>query len=219
MKYTSATILAFLTLARHQLLFVGAFALLVGCGGGNNSGSAGGGVVSCDIIQGGLHYCEEAPGSPSSNSGCPTMMAGFTPGTGCSRDNLAGSCQESPYEIFFYGSGQIASEVAAVCPSGGFQASASGGSGTNDPLHPECGDFKWSTGTSDCFEAYGPGFILDKKSRKCPTDGALCSCLVVSAQNGSTYACEDEINYDAEHCAQLKQKCVSSGDTYRDGLQ
>jgi hypothetical protein len=79
------------------------------CGGGGDS------VVSCDIVQGGLHYCEEVSGSGSpGNTGCP-MMPGFTPGTGCSHDGVTGMCMQGPYTFYVYGSPTAAQALARAC--------------------------------------------------------------------------------------------------------
>jgi hypothetical protein len=94
--------------------------LLASCGGGASSS-----VVSCDVQQGGLHYCEEFHGPTSGSTGCPNM-AGFTPGSGCSRADLAGTCATASYEVFFYGGAPVASAVSSVCPGGTFMAGAGG---------------------------------------------------------------------------------------------
>jgi hypothetical protein len=92
------------------------------CGSSSDSGSpSSAGVVSCDIQQTGLHYCEEAHGSSPTSSGCPTMMAGFLPGTGCSRTGLTGTCSANGYEFFLYTMGASASALASICPGGTFQ--------------------------------------------------------------------------------------------------
>jgi len=96
------------------------------CGGGGGSGN----VVSCDIQQAGLHYCEEARGSTGSDTGCPQNMAGYTPGTGCSRTGVTGTCKSGVYEVFFYDPGIVAATVASVCPAGGFMPGAGGSGGT-----------------------------------------------------------------------------------------
>jgi hypothetical protein len=94
----------------------------VGCGSSSDTGSSSAaGVVSCDIQQSGLHYCEEARGSSATSSGCPAMMAGFVPGTGCSRTGLSGTCSANGYDFFLYTSGASASALAGICPGGTFQ--------------------------------------------------------------------------------------------------
>lgn len=115
----------------HGLTFVG-FALALfgqGCGGGDDDDSTGGsGVVSCDIVQGSVHYCEEAPGTTSGNTGCPTSSAGFTPGHGCSHDGVAATCKQGPYTFYLYGSSaESAALVQGICPNG----TATGAGGTS----------------------------------------------------------------------------------------
>ncbi len=130
-----------------------AFALAVGCGGGDDNSSKGatssGSVVSCDIQQLGMHYCEEAPGSPGTNTGCPTMMAGFTPGTGCSRTGVTGTCTEGVYKFFLYTAGVAASVIASICPSGMFEPATldggvdiSAGGSTSTSTAGACADFE-----------------------------------------------------------------------------
>jgi hypothetical protein len=102
-----------------------------GCSSGK---PASGGVVSCDIVQGGLHYCEEVQVAAGSNTGCPSMP-GFTPGTGCSRSGVAGTCSADGYTFVFYGGAAVESVISSLCGDGGtlvlgsVDASASGDSG------------------------------------------------------------------------------------------
>jgi hypothetical protein len=123
-----------------------------GCGSGN-SGSGGvgsGGVVSCDIMQSGLHYCEEVHVAAGSNTGCPSMP-GFTPGTGCSRSGVAGTCSLDGYTFYLYGGAAAESVLSSLCgdagsPVLGGDASASGdGGGAGGPQD------------SSTVEADGPG--------------------------------------------------------------
>jgi hypothetical protein len=109
-----------------SFLSVASFAGIAGCGGDSSSkgGSSSAGVVSCDIYQLGMHYCEEAPGSPGTNTGCPTMMTGFTPGAGCSRTGVVGTCKQSSYEFFLYTAGVATSTLASICPGGTFELSS-----------------------------------------------------------------------------------------------
>ena len=101
---------------------------LIGCSSGDDDSSSGA-LVSCDIVQAGLHYCEEAPGS-GTNTGCPANMAGFTPGTGCPKEGVAASCKSGPYTFYIYDNATAASELASLCPQGsGAGGSGAGGSG------------------------------------------------------------------------------------------
>lgn len=110
-----------------------------GCGDSSGDGKpSGSGVVSCDIRQAGLHWCQEVRGggNGSTDTGCPKDMAGFTPGTGCSRDDLAGTCSidgQAGYEVFFYGTGAIESAAATICPNGTFEPTTPipGGAGSS----------------------------------------------------------------------------------------
>lgn len=123
-----------------------------GCGDSSSGGTpSGSGVVSCDIRQSGLHWCQEVRGggSGSGDTGCPKNMTGYTPGTGCSREDVAGTCSlegEAAYEVFFYGSGAIESAAAAICPNGTFEPTTptggGGSSGGGSPATPEgtCAD-------------------------------------------------------------------------------
>jgi hypothetical protein len=130
-------------LGTHSLSFIALFAagalVTPGCGGSsNNDGGSNpsAGTVSCDIRQTGMHYCEEVKGGgdATTDTGCPKMMAGFIPGTGCSRDDVTGTCSVAgagAYEVFFYGTAVSSSAVAAICPGGTFEASKPTGSGTS----------------------------------------------------------------------------------------
>src|SRR4051812_6688117 len=111
---------------RHALaISIALSTTAIGCGDDAKGSS---GVVSCDVEQAGLHYCEEYHGAAASDTGCPAMMDGFTPGSGCSRTGVAGTCSEGRYQIYVYGSGVEASAVAAACPSGTFSAGSAGDS-------------------------------------------------------------------------------------------
>ncbi len=154
-------------------LCVVAFAVAVGCGGGDDSSNKGaassGSVVSCDIMQLGMHYCEEAPGSPGTNTGCPTMMAGVTPGSGCSRAGVTGTCTEGVYKFFLYTSGVAASAIAGICPSGTFEPSTLDG-GIDISA---CGSTSMSTAGA-CAE-------LEACCNKMSIDALKTSCLQVYA--------------------------------------
>jgi len=106
-----------------SLLSVVSFTGAVGCGGDSpdNGSSSSLSVVSCDIYQLGMHYCEEAPGKPGTNTGCPTMMTGVTPGAGCSRSGVTGTCSAQGYKFFLYSTGVGAAALASICPGGTFE--------------------------------------------------------------------------------------------------
>jgi hypothetical protein len=100
-----------------RLFAVAALSLAWGAGcssGDDDSGSSAQGIVSCDIVQAGLHYCEEAPGS-GSNTGCPANTAGFTPGHGCPKDGVAGTCKQGAYTFYIYDNATAASELMSLC--------------------------------------------------------------------------------------------------------
>lgn len=93
---------------------------LLACGGDSGSSNGGGAsVVSCDYDDGVLRYCNEFRAGTSGMTGC--AEGGGTPGTGCRRSNLAGSCRNGDYESFLYGTGVVASAVATVCPDGSYE--------------------------------------------------------------------------------------------------
>jgi hypothetical protein len=149
-------------------LNLAAFLGAVGCGGdsSNAGGGTGVGVVSCDILQLGLHYCEEAPGSPGANTGCPTMMTGFTPGTGCSRAGLSATCTSGNYTFFLYTTGVAASTLAGICPGGTFEpvsgstsvgaggATSSSTTGSCSELAACCNSSSNATLKSSCLQVY-----------------------------------------------------------------
>jgi hypothetical protein len=99
------------------------------CGDDDSGSGASAGKVSCDIQQAGLHFCEEFSGAAGGDTGCPKNMAGFKPGTGCSRSGVTGSCKVNAYEAFFYDSGLVPGAVASVCPGGTYKAGSAGTAG------------------------------------------------------------------------------------------
>src|SRR5262245_51914874 len=105
-------------------IWLASFAMACG-GGDDDASSSGGAVVSCDIEQAGLHYCEEAPGS-GADTGCPSNMPGFTPGSGCSKSGVTGSCKQGAYRFYLYTSGASSSALATFCPDGGGTAGSGG---------------------------------------------------------------------------------------------
>jgi hypothetical protein len=64
-------------------------------------------------------------------------MPGFTPGTGCTRTGVAGSCQQGPYTFYVYDNATAASTLAGLCPSGagggGVPAGNGGQTGSSGP--------------------------------------------------------------------------------------
>lgn len=106
---------------------------IAGCtGGASSKGSQSDGVVSCDINQSGLHYCEEIHGPTATNSGCPLGVAGVTPGSGCSRSGIIGSCTMDSYSLYFYetdtyDASVLASATASICSPNSYQAYGTGG--------------------------------------------------------------------------------------------
>lgn len=94
---------------------IGSLGLACGSDGTDEAG-----VVSCDIVEGGLHYCKEAASSSDVDTGCPDDVDGYTPGTGCSREDVAGTCTEGPYSFYLYEGSSTASDVlSSICPGGG----------------------------------------------------------------------------------------------------
>jgi hypothetical protein len=107
----------------YHIAFTCLTLVIAACSSDSSSGSSnggGGGVVSCDVVQAGLHYCEEAPGTNAASAGCPANTVGFTPGTGCSRDGLTGTCASGPYTFYIYGSATAGSTLAGICQGGTF---------------------------------------------------------------------------------------------------
>lgn len=118
------------------------FFLAAACGNNTTDSND---VVSCDIDQNGLHYCEEVQTSTSATvAGCPTDTVGVTPGTGCARDGIAGNCSANGYTIYFYDGEQVASAVASICQGSAFNpgttaaapASSSATTSSTNPARP-----------------------------------------------------------------------------------
>ena len=105
--------------------------LLDCCGDSGSSAWSGAGAVSCEYEGGLLHYCNEFKGVGSESTGC--VEGGGTPGTGCSRTNLAGSCKNGSYQSFFYGASGVTSAVDTVCPDGTYQPADAGDGVTSAP--------------------------------------------------------------------------------------
>jgi len=182
-----------------------------GGGGGGGTGSGSGAVVSCDIVQAGIHYCEEAPGS-GTNTGCPTGMTGFTPGTGCSHDGVVGTCKGGPYTYYLYDA-TAASALASICPggsissggasgaggasagsSGGIGAGGSGGSSSSDSkvacYIPQHGSFSSTNCTAgyytagDCQTQGGTAYTT------CPQSTGFSGCCNFTGSQAAFYGTE-----------------------------
>ena len=96
---------------------------LLGCGDSSDSkgtSDTDSETASCEYNVGGLHYCAEYRGVTSEQTGC--SEGGGIAGSGCSREDVAGTCSVMQYEAFFYGSGIVESAVSAVCPGGTYVA-------------------------------------------------------------------------------------------------
>jgi len=103
-----------------------------GTSGGGSGGTSSGNKVSCDIVESGLHYCEEVTESGTAQTGCP-MMTGFTQGTGCSMDGVTGTCTSGIYTLYAYDNDTAQALLSSLCAtgsggSGGGSSSGSGGS-------------------------------------------------------------------------------------------